>query len=455
MMNARMFGFGAFFLSSLLACNNGSQGDLAGDSDTSSAAGAGGDSATQSRLAEACALLDAKKIVGLEQELAVVCSGKSPSPLAKKLLEKAFNGKNDLALATKEVKLESRGDDTEILFAGAVHVPKSVEEIRGLTKSVLLMSMDDTKNGVSISGKILSGPTVKSGAECYVRKELVSTTVFGLKMDDDSITEACTAYVDKSKKILVNHESLVKGRSENGDNPAGNKLVIHLETDTNSTYILTVVRKILKNKGFSSIAEDKVRSQPKPLLAKFHGTLSARKPIQTISSDGPRFGDAADNDLIGNGEWAYGRTKLSCDSGDGVVGVNQEKVYGGATHKPAVLSLECREVSKPRSLRVQEPPQGIPMSYDITCQSDEYVAGVSYVRYNDKATLLADGTRSLLCAKREKNFGSCSWKERSCGANGVLRGLRVRREGGLICAGQNSADAGKGCYTVESVYCCE
>lgn len=455
-MKLPAFGVLSVLFASLSSCNNASTEALSGESDISSSGGsAAGSASIQRHLSEACALLNGKKMKGLEQEMGVACRGGAGTSLAMNLLVAAYDGANSIEAATKEVKIESRGDDTEIVFAGAVKVDKSLAEVRGLTKSILEMTMDDPKNGVSVSGKILSGPVMTKGGACYVRKESVSTAVLGLKIEDSSVADACSVFLGSDRRALLSSETLRKDRSENNDNPVGNKVILYLEVGPRTTYVLSIARKSIKNKGFASIAEAKARTQPQPLMAKFQKTLAARKPVTTISSDGPKFGDAVDNDHSDNGDWAQGRTKLACNQGDGVVSVLQERVYGKATHTPAILTLECREVAKPQGFRVEEPPRGIPIGYEIACQGDEYVAGVSFVRYNDKATLLADGTRSLLCAKMDKPLTSCSWKERSCGVNGVLRGLRAKREGGLICAGRNSADIARGCYTVESVYCCE
>jgi hypothetical protein len=437
----------------LVACQyNGNAGS---SSTVQAVAKSGTDGGDLNALDEACQAVLAKKLKGLDKEMALICSPTGATSLAKKLVSAAYNGKNSVAEATKQIKLSSNGDDTEVIFAGALQISKSLEGIKARQDSIINIAIDDKVNEVSLTNKVLSRSSNAAQGDCYVTKQVVDTSVFGFKISDSSQARECFQSLGPNVKGEVSYRSLVSQVEENSDNPADNAVTLQLETSPSNTYILSVMRKIMKNQGFPSIAEGKIKTQPPNFITKVYNILSTKNPVHSVSSSGPKFGDAGDNDLIGQGDWAQGRTKLSCKPGEGVIAVSQQNVYGDKTQKPAQLSLDCQATSKAVSYRTEEPPQGIPSQYEIQCQDNEYVAGISFVRYNDKATIIVDGTRSLLCAESQRTAQTCTWRARSCNDGEVLHGLRVKREGGLICDSVRQDDDGKGCYTTQSVQCCK
>ena len=437
----------------LVACQY--NGNSSSSSAVQAVAKSGTDVGDLSALDDACQALLAKKLKGLDQEIALICGPTGATSLAKKLVAAAYNGKNTVAEATKQIKLSSKGSETELIFAGALQISKSLEGIKARQDNILNIAIDDKENEVSLTNKVLSHSSNVTQGDCYVTEQVVDTSVFGIKISDSSQVRECIQSLGPTVKGEVSYRSLVSQVEENSDNPADNAVTLHLETSPSNTYVLSVMRKIMKNKGFPSIAEEKIKTQPKNFITKVYNILSVKNPVHTVTSNGTKFGDAVDNDLIGQGDWALGRTKLSCKPGEGVIAVSQQNVYGGKTQKPGQISFDCQAVSKASSYRTEEPPQGIPSQYEIQCQDNEYVAGISFVRYNDKTTIIVDGTRSLLCAESERPAQTCTWRARSCNDGEVLHGLRVKREGGLICDSVRHDDDGKGCYTTQSVQCCK
>lgn len=379
----------------------------------------------------------------VSEALGLICTkGGQLSDNVLKGLKTPFTGTNSIDQAVFAKIDNLGGNRTALRFVSVIKVEKSLDQINSRRLEVLNLAYvsNDVKVTNSYSGE------KKMGSElCYDTREVV----------DAGFGEAVTKGRECNVKLASAHQHNVQ---YNAGEEKNQKVSFMFELESGQTWIVSGLQKVVNNLGFHDIAASKMNGQPQAAVKKIYSILAASSPSYLVA--GSLTGDAVDEDKIGQGDWAPGRTKLSCKPGDGIVSVLQQSVYGGKQTKSANLSMSCRRFGTPRSggfshasLKLGE---GVPAKITLECGEGEYAAGLSYARYNDRVTLLADGVKSLLCAKTTTPRTQCVWtSEKSCDHKSVMTGIRAERNGGLICQGKSSADAGSGCHSITEIQCCQ
>lgn len=165
-----------------------------------------------------------------------------------------------------------------------------------------------------------------------------------------------------------------------------------------------------------------------------------------------------DDDLAGfDGDWSMNRIKRSCPRGVPAV---------GTSHGEVEINLICSGL-KPLPVTnyrfVDNSKWESRWSYDLKCEQNEYVAGISFLTSRGAPTY---GIKSILCATRMGNFSNtCSEvAAESCPGHQFLRGIfldrahRSKGNIGTLCSkavGQGrDDDQFEYCDHIKSVWCC-
>lgn len=165
-----------------------------------------------------------------------------------------------------------------------------------------------------------------------------------------------------------------------------------------------------------------------------------------------------DQDLAGfNGDWSLNRVKRSCPKGIPLAGTS----HGDVQINTICTSLHPLPVTDYRY--VENGKWESRWSYDLKCDQNEYLAGISFLTSRGTPTY---GIKSILCAKTSQGLGnSCTEvAAESCPSHQFLRGIfldrahRSKGNMGTLCSkavGQGrDDDQFEYCDHVKSVWCC-
>lgn len=409
-------------------------------------------------LAKFCATAESSIGQKVREEFEVICQGSGQAAkgteLGVQLVDNAYDGSNDSALAMKQLKLNSSNNQTQLLFAGGIKVNKNLFNVERIREKILTFGIDDPKNNIAVNREITKlKPDQKiAEGECYLVKE--STTSIGGV--DKVVGKEC--FLELDPRIVASYQTMVPGDADNNDNGVNNSILVHLEINPGQTVLLAVLHKSVDNHGLAAFAEDLIKTQPAAFILNFWDMMRRAPSYVTVKPNAMAEDNNPAGQYAGLGDWSWGRTKLSCPQNIAAYGVNQVSlVDGGKLPIPkGTLAINCGVPMVAQSYRYQESPKGVPLNYDLKCEDDEYVAGISFFRYNDHVSITIDSPKSLLCAKKSavQQTSACSERRDKCHDDEYLQGLNLNKESGFICAGQRADDAGKGCYTTQKLYCC-